>query len=44
VGQVHINGAWRDHLGYAITAEETAGGLLPRWRERRHLAAVTLTA
>ncbi len=44
VGQVHINGAWRDHLGYALTAEEAPDGLLPRWRERRHLAAVTATA
>ena len=30
--QVHIDGAWRDHLCYAITTEDVPGGLLPRWR------------
>ncbi len=30
--QVHIAGAWRDHICYAITAEEIPGGLLSRWR------------
>jgi len=30
--QVHVNGAWRDHVCYAITAEEVPGGLLSRWR------------
>ena len=30
--QVHVNGAWRDHTCYAITAEEVPGGLLSRWR------------
>ena len=31
---MHIDGAWRDHLGYAMTSEEIAaeGGLLARWR------------
>jgi ribosomal-protein-alanine N-acetyltransferase len=30
---LHIDGAWRDHVGYAMTAEEVAaeGGLLARW-------------
>ncbi|OLB75032.1 MAG: alanine acetyltransferase [Actinobacteria bacterium 13_2_20CM_2_71_6] len=30
---LHIDGAWRDHVGYAITAEDVAdeGGLLARW-------------
>jgi ribosomal-protein-alanine N-acetyltransferase len=29
---VCIEGAWRDHVCYAITAEEAQDGLLPRWR------------
>jgi ribosomal-protein-alanine N-acetyltransferase len=29
---VRINGAWRDHICYAITAEEVPDGLLARWR------------
>jgi ribosomal-protein-alanine N-acetyltransferase len=29
---LHIDGAWRDHLCYALTIEEVTGGLLPRWR------------
>lgn len=29
---LHIDGAWRDHLCYALTAEEVPGGLLARWR------------
>ena len=31
---MHIDGAWRDHLGFAMTSEEVAaeGGLLARWR------------
>jgi ribosomal-protein-alanine N-acetyltransferase len=34
---LHIDGAWRDHIGYAITAEEVAaeGGLLARWHRVR---------
>src|SRR3984957_6873265 len=32
VRQLHINGSWRDHICYAITAEEVATGMLPRWR------------
>jgi ribosomal-protein-alanine N-acetyltransferase len=31
--QVHINGAWRDHLCYAITDDEVPFGLLARWRK-----------
>lgn len=38
---LHIDGAWRDHLGFAITAEEVAaeGGLLARWHRCRSMAA-----
>ena len=32
VRQLHINGAWRDHMCYALTAEEVPQGLMPRWR------------
>ena len=30
--QLHINGAWRDHICYALTAEEVPHGLMSRWR------------
>ena len=33
VREVHIDGAWRDHICYAITAEEAPAGLLPGWRD-----------
>lgn len=29
---LHIDGAWRDHLAFALTAEEVPGGLLARWQ------------
>jgi ribosomal-protein-alanine N-acetyltransferase len=29
---LHVDGAWRDHICYAMTVEEVQGGLLPRWR------------
>ncbi|TDC81789.1 N-acetyltransferase [Micromonospora sp. KC606] len=34
---MHIDGAWRDHIGYAMTSEEVAaeGGLLARWHRIR---------
>jgi ribosomal-protein-alanine N-acetyltransferase len=34
---MHIDGKWRDHLGYAMTSEDVAseGGLLARWRRTR---------
>jgi ribosomal-protein-alanine N-acetyltransferase len=34
---LHIDGAWRDHVGYAITTEDVAleGGLLARWHRMR---------
>lgn len=36
---LHIDGAWRDHITYALTVEEVPAGLLARWRMvRRGLA------
>lgn len=32
---LHIEGAWRDHRTFAVTAEEVPGGLLERWRHTR---------
>jgi ribosomal-protein-alanine N-acetyltransferase len=34
---LHIDGAWRDHVGYALTTEDVAaeGGLLARWNRIR---------
>ncbi|MGH8869807.1 MAG: GNAT family N-acetyltransferase [Actinomycetes bacterium] len=29
---LHIDGAWRDHISYALTTEEVPDGLLRRWR------------
>ncbi len=28
---IHIDGRWRDHLCFALTAEEVPGGVLSRW-------------
>ncbi|GAB3797713.1 GNAT family N-acetyltransferase [Micromonospora zhanjiangensis] len=38
---MHIDGAWRDHIGYALTSEEVAaeGGLLARWHRNRAAAS-----
>jgi ribosomal-protein-alanine N-acetyltransferase len=37
---LHIDGDWRDHIGYAITTEEVfaEGGLLARWKRLRAIA------
>lgn len=32
---LHIDGAWRDHLIFALTAEEVPEGMLRRWRRTR---------
>jgi ribosomal-protein-alanine N-acetyltransferase len=34
---LHIDGGWRDHIGYALTTEDVAsdGGLLARWQHLR---------
>lgn len=32
---LHIAGDWCDHLSFALTREEVAGGLLSRWRRRQ---------
>lgn len=38
---LHIDGAWRDHIGYALTGEDIAaeGGLVARWHRLRATAA-----
>jgi ribosomal-protein-alanine N-acetyltransferase len=33
-GYLDIDGAWRDHLAYALLAEDAPGGVLARWRAR----------
>ena len=32
---LHIDGDWRDHLCFALTAEEVGDGVLARWRRTR---------
>ncbi|MDP9445026.1 MAG: GNAT family N-acetyltransferase [Actinomycetota bacterium] len=32
---LHINGAWRDHVLFALTAEDVPDGLLQRWEAAR---------
>jgi len=29
---IHIDGGWRDHFAFALTAEDVPGGVLGRWR------------
>lgn len=33
---LHIDGQWRDHVSYALTAEDVPEGLLARWRRTSH--------
>jgi ribosomal-protein-alanine N-acetyltransferase len=35
VRYLHIQGEWRDHRTFALTAEEVPGGLLARWQRTR---------
>ena len=35
---LHIDADWRDHLIFALTAEEVPGGLLHRWRTQQEAA------
>ena len=35
IAYLHIQGSWRDHRTFAVTAEEVPGGLLARWRGRQ---------
>ncbi|WP_425956066.1 GNAT family N-acetyltransferase [Xylanimonas sp. McL0601] len=35
VRYLHIQGEWRDHRTFALTAEEVPGGLLARWQRVR---------
>lgn len=34
---LHIDGAYRDHLGYALTVEDVPGGLLARWQRSQRV-------
>ena len=38
---LHIDGAWRDHLSYAVTAEEIPDGLWARWKRSQRSGSTT---
>lgn len=40
---LHIDGAWRDHVGYALTTEDVQdeGGLMARWNRLRGMGKVS---
>ena len=40
----HIDGAWRDHICYAVTAEELPEGAIARWRSLRSANAIPASA
>jgi len=40
----HIDGAWRDHVCYAITAEEVPEGAMVRWRSIRSANTIPASA
>jgi [ribosomal protein S5]-alanine N-acetyltransferase len=44
VGLTHIDGAWRDHVCYAITAEELPKGAMGRWRSVRSANTIPSSA
>jgi len=37
---IHINGDWRDHFCFALTAEELPSGVLRRWKDGRVPAGI----
>jgi [ribosomal protein S5]-alanine N-acetyltransferase len=39
--EVHIDGAWRDHICYAITVEDVPEGMLARWRHSLAVSPVS---
>ena len=36
---LHIDGAWRDHLVFALTTDEVPEGMLARWHTQREVTA-----
>ncbi|GAA3630461.1 GNAT family protein [Kineosporia mesophila] len=36
---LHIDGAWRDHATFAVTADDVPGGMLTRWRRSQRVFA-----
>jgi ribosomal-protein-alanine N-acetyltransferase len=38
---LHIDGAWHDHICYALTVEDVPNGLMRRWRSSVTSARLT---